>query len=125
MFLRHNVLGLCWAVFIFILSALPGSQFENQTYPSVDKVIHIILYGVLFLLLTTGFIKQRLYPWLREHTKLKVFIGVMLYGILLEILQGLFFDGRNIEIVDMLANAFGAATGWLLFLAIYGNKKYS
>lgn len=125
MFLRHNVLSFSWALLIFILSALPGSQFEDSTYPHADKVLHAILYGVLFLLLLVGMIKQKAFEWIRDKVKLKVFLIVLLYGILLELLQGYVFQGRSIEPLDIAANLVGIGFGFVTFLLIYGTEKYT
>jgi VanZ family protein len=108
-----------------VLSATPGSQFKDQIYPYADKVVHVILYGTLFLLFTIGLIKQRSFLWFREHTTIKVFIGVIAYGAILEFLQGFVFEQRSIELFDMLANAGGGVCGWILFILIYGRDNYS
>lgn len=125
MFLRHNALGLLWALFIFILCALPGGQFEGARHPHLDKVIHVILFAVLFVLTTVGFIKQKRLPILRSDTKLKVWVGCVVYGIAIEFMQGFVFVDRSIELVDMISNAIGATIGLGVFLLIYGNESYT
>ena len=125
MFLRHNALGIIWALFILVICALPGSQFQEAKHEYLDKIIHLVLFGFLFILLTTGFIKQQSFPFLRSGVKLKVWVGCALYGALIELLQGTVFIERSIEFGDILANMIGATVGLGAFLSIYGRGSYS
>ncbi|MEZ4721997.1 MAG: VanZ family protein [Flavobacteriales bacterium] len=124
MFWKHNALGVSWALLILVLCGLPGDQFQSSQQPNVDKVIHIILFGVLYVLVVVGFIKQRAYPYLRKKTLTKVFIATVVYGVLIEVLQATVFVGRSIEIFDMAFNVVGAFAGlafvlWNLQLLVH------
>lgn len=125
MFWRHNWLGITWAICILILSGTPGSQFESSAQENIDKVVHLVLFGVLFLLLSVGFIKQSRFPFLRRQTLLKVGAFCLGYGILLELLQGMLFVSRSIEFMDIVFNGIGIATGLGLFVAIYGWRPHT
>lgn len=125
MFLRHNALGMAWAVFIFMLCALPGGQFQETKHEHLDKIIHVILFGFLFVLFTIGFIKQQSNTYLKSNVKLKVWLGCVAYGLLIELLQGTVFVDRSVEFADILANAIGATIGLGAFLTIYGRESYS
>ena len=124
MFLRHNFLGISWAIFILILCGLPGEQFQKSCITNADKEIHTFLFAVLFFLLSVGFIKQRTFPYLRIKTLSKVLIISMLYGLVTEVLQGAVFIGRSIDLFDAIFNGFGCLVGYGLFLAIYGRESY-
>tara|TARA_B110000046_G_C12742185_1_gene293095 strand:+ start:237 stop:614 length:378 start_codon:yes stop_codon:yes gene_type:complete len=124
-FLRHNALGIAWAFFVLLLCALPGGQFQEARHEHLDKIIHIILFGLLFVLLTVGFIKQQNFAFLRSNVKFKVWIGCVCYGVLIELMQGTIFIDRSIEVSDMLANMVGATIGLGAFLTIYGRESYS
>ena len=87
--------------------------------------MHVILYGVLFILLLVGMIKQKAFDWIKDKVKLKVFLIVLLYGIILELLQGYVFLGRSIEPLDIAANLVGISFGFFTFLLIYGTEKYT
>ncbi len=125
MFLRHNWLGIGWALFILVLCALPGGQFEKSTYVFADKVIHTFLYAVLFLLLSTGFIKQSTFQWLRTYPLQKVFAISTVYGLVIEVLQGLIFSSRSIEGLDVIANMIGSFIGLVIFFLVYGREDYT
>lgn len=124
MFLKYNYQGLLWALFILVLCGLPGDQFEQSKLVNADIAIHIFLYAVLFFLLSVGFVKQSAYRILKEHTLRKVFLITVVYGILVEFLQGTVFIGRSIELSDMVFNGVGAMIGMLVFMSIYGRKAY-
>lgn len=124
MFWKYNYQGIAWAVFILILFGLPGEQFEKSSLANADLAIHAILFGVLVFLLAVGFQKQSTYRFLKEHTLLKVFAVSILYGVIVEILQGTIFIGRSIEAVDILFNSIGSFLGLALFGSIYGVREY-
>lgn len=125
MFWKHNIIGVGWALFILVLCGLPGDQFNNSSnITNADKVIHVFLFAVLFFQLSVGFIKQRKYPSLRRRTLRKVMIISLVYGLIIEILQGTVFIHRSVEFYDVLFNAVGCLTGYGLFLAIYGRESY-
>jgi VanZ family protein len=124
MFLRHNLLGILWAIFILILCGLPGEQFQKSHITNADKVIHTFLFAVLFFLLSVGFIKQRTFPYLRINTLSKVLLISLLYGLVIEVLQGAVFIGRSIDLYDAIFNGIGCLVGYGLFLAIYGRESY-
>lgn len=125
MFLRHNALGLGWAIFILVLSGIPGNQFGQSQHEHLDKVVHILLYAVLYLLLLVGFIKQQHFHWLRVWPKLKTALIAIGYGVIIEYLQGLIFIDRSIELYDMIANSIGVGIGLGLFYLIYGKETYA
>ena len=125
MFLRHNSLGICWAILTVILLGIPGDQFRGNNKANLDIVIHGVLFAVLFLLLAVGFIKQKRFPSLHTLTRLKVFVICIVFGSLLELMQGVIFVGRSVELSDIIANSAGAVAGGLVFVLVYGNESYT
>ncbi len=70
-----------------------------QTY-HVDKIAHLIAYGVLAFLL------------LRDDLGLYlVLFGCFFYGLGIEFLQGRYFETRFFEIFDLFANISGSILG--------------
>lgn len=104
---------------------MPGDQFRGNNKANLDTVIHGVLFAVLFLLLTVGFIKQKRFPSLHTLTRLKVFVICIVYGSLLELMQGVLFVGRSVELSDIIANSAGAVAGGLVFVLVYGNESYT
>ena len=79
-------------------SLLPANGLQGV--PHMDKVVHFLIYGLLCLLAIGSRLSSR-YMW--------AFLGVIAFGLLIEILQGTMGWGRTASIWDMLANTLGAA----------------
>jgi len=122
-FWRHNISAVLWALLILALCGIPRSAVPKTNLIGVDKVVHFGLYAVFSLILMVGFLKQQQYRWLREKA-LYMAIGTgIVYGIIIELLQGTVFASRSAEPMDMVANAVGAVFGIVCFYFIYGKPK--
>lgn len=121
MFLRFNLPTILWAVFILVLILLPSQQLpeiENNTLISFDKLAHAFVFAVLVLLMIVGFIKQSVYPVLRNNAvSYSLYISIA-YAIILEVTQ-LLASGRMVELYDGIANIAGCLLGFGLFYTIY------
>lgn len=125
MFLKYNYAGITWAALILVFCGLPGSQLRSGSeLIHADKVIHVILFCVLQLLLTIGFIKQHAVEPLRKQAVWKALLIGTCYGATIEVLQSLVFIDRTIEVGDLLANAGGSLLGVAFFYFIYGTESY-
>jgi len=110
------ILAICYTIVIAVLSlanikSLPklGSSFD-------DKIFHALAYGVLALL------------WYFTLNRLKIAkpifitaLGSIIYGIILEVLQGQLTIVRSLDILDVLANSIGVTTA-LLFITIRNRR---
>ena len=87
---------------VAIASLLPSPELGSS-----DKLLHFSTYFVLSAVFTT----------LNQHSRTlgRVATGLILYGILLEVLQG-FTGYRMMDALDMLANSFGVLGGLLVWL---------
>lgn len=56
------------------------------------------------------------------NTGLKIVIGAILYGIVMEICQDVFTTYRSADIVDVIANSTGAISGFFLYKIIKTKK---
>ncbi len=86
------------------LSGVPslGSSFD-------DKIYHFLAYFLLAALWITFF------KTYQENYKLfHVFIGIMLFGIGLELVQHQFNANRTYDTLDLLANCLGVLVGTLI-----------
>lgn len=117
MFLRYNIAGILWAIFIFILCSLPGYTIPHYRWTdllSVDKAVHAFLFCILSLLFIRGFKKQEQFPFLKMHTALIVFLISAGYGGLLELMQNYCFVDRSGSWFDFIADAAGGILGIVL-----------
>lgn len=95
-----------WAVFVFVLTSLPGQALPAPPIANLDKVAHFALYGVLGALVARA---ANLSGWPR--TWLVAAGLVALAGGALDELHQLFIPGRASSALDWLMDATGAAAG--------------
>ncbi len=90
---------------ILIFFSLFPSQPNTTIFSHSDKILHIFAYGLLMYYFGCMYLPGPAY--------VKLGIGLILLGFLLELIQGL-IGYRTMEYWDMLANFTGVLTGWLL-----------
>lgn len=114
--------NIIWALVIFILCALPSDDIPDPgiNLPHLDKVVHFGMFFIMALLLCNE---------LEYQTRLslrKIYITtvciVFLYGGLIEILQENFFN-RSGDLMDLLADVFGAIVGCLCYPLLKRGKE--
>lgn len=111
--------AVAWGIFVFVLSVLPGKDFPSipdwGSLLSLDKIIHMIFYGLLTLLILRGKRKttnSAVSPLFAVSTA--VFSSA--YGWFLEWFQSAYCTDRMSDIMDGIANTVGAVLGLLIFL---------
>ncbi|HMS53064.1 MAG: VanZ family protein [Sphingobacteriales bacterium] len=102
-------MAFAWAFIIVIISLLPAEKLPRMPFTLLhpDKIGHLVFYGILTYLVHKGF---------KLHYMI-TFIGVVLFGLLMEIFQ-VSFTNRYFELADLIADAAGAA----LTLLVLGYK---
>jgi len=105
-----------WAIIILYLSATAVPQFKIDFIFSPDKINHFAAYGLLSILMVWGIWKTQ------KVFKRKVLLIILtissIYGILMEIMQYLFFPNRYFDYGDMIANILGSILG-IIIIRIY------
>lgn len=89
---------LLFAAGLAYVSLQPAGTMPGPAH--IDKVQHALAYGVLSALIAMGWPKLRLFG---------VVMMATIFGIGIEIAQGLGGQGRMLSGLDALANAFGAS----------------
>ena len=84
----------------------------------MDKVGHLVFYGILTFLIAYGFYKVK-NQFINKKTLFIALIISSVYGICMEIMQYSFFPNRYFEILDIIANISGSIVGILFFKYIY------
>jgi VanZ family protein len=98
-----DLLAAAWAATIAWLSLTPLQQLPLST-PFSDKIEHIAAYGLLgFLALLARKDRKAILLWLPL---------ILLFGALIELLQP--YVNRHAELMDLVADGFGALVGALL-----------
>ena len=107
---RIAYLTIAWAIVILVLSALPGRDLPKIDLFQADKIAHVLVYMILFVLLMF---------WLKaadvRSGLLKAFVIVSLYGMGMEFMQDNFFPERFFDWSDAVANSIGALVGIVIF----------
>ena len=108
-------LTFIWAIVILYLSAKSVTQIKIDLF-SFDKINHLAAYGLLSVLMCWGIWKEK------KAFKSKVLLIVLIisstYGVLMEIMQYLFFPNRYFDYGDIIANILGSILG-IFIIRIY------
>jgi VanZ family protein len=106
-FLRDQAPVLVWMALIFIASSIPSGTFEDVTIFRYDKLIHLVIYGVLGFLMHRALSRQSRFPLLARWAALWSVLFCVLYGVSDEFHQS-FVPGRDMSGYDLIANTGGA-----------------
>lgn len=111
---RFLRLAIAWALVIAFLCLTPGKalpQWEWADLLSVDKLVHMLLFGMLSYLLARGFRDRSSNTWTDARVLFVAGLLSFVYGALMEVLQETPGLGRNGDLVDLTANTLGAVVG--------------
>jgi lipopolysaccharide export LptBFGC system permease protein LptF len=117
----YSLLFFLWMATLTTLSLLPSEDLNVKTppIPHLDKWVHFAFYAVA-MTLGALFMRERLRRKYTRGTALLVIgIALAIYGMIIEVLQGISDLDRSAEWWDIGANivgiGFGAALSVLLF----------
>ncbi|MDL5513882.1 VanZ family protein [Arenibacter sp. M-2] len=119
-----TILFISWVVFITSLSLF---SFEDDSLPSIniphlDKLVHFSFYFVFTVLGCLSFreIDRKNTP--PKKVILKIIFYAVVYGIIIEMLQGVATVDREPDLLDVLANSLGALFGSFAVKFIFSGK---
>lgn len=124
--LKNFRIVIFWSIFILLLSIYPGNYLPRipdfyQLFKP-DKIVHLILYGVLSFLLLQSMQKQYGYAFLRYSGTIIALALSVLHGSLMEYLQYSLNLNRSGNIYDFIANTIGCFIGFAVFYLILRKK---
>ncbi len=106
--------ALGWTIIMFIGCSIPGDGLSD-TFTSQDKVLHIGIFGLF------GY----LWYWVGYRVWIVLVAGAV-YGLLIEIWQGVMPINRSFDFYDILADAVGTVVGvglaWLTRIVITSRR---
>ena len=120
---RYILPALLWAICVFIITIFPSRNLPEVEVWQFDKVVHFCSYAGLTFLVANGLAKQYQYPRLRYLSKTYSLVAGILYGFIMESIQGVFLNDRSFEIMDLVANSVGCLGGLFIFTAVYYKLK--
>ena len=98
-------------IFIAILSLINTDNIQLESFSNSDKVYHAIAYFFLMLSWLYTFHKKEAF---NKNVKY-VILACFIYGIIIEVLQGVTTTYRTASYLDMLANGSGVVLAVLAF----------
>ncbi|NND61906.1 MAG: VanZ family protein [Flavobacteriaceae bacterium] len=107
-------LGISYSLLVTILFLMPAQDVPEVTIPFLDKLVHVLIFSILSFIWLLIFRNSSKII----HTILWICLIIWCYGIIIELLQQWFFDTRNADSWDVVANSVGILTGVLLFQRI-------
>lgn len=113
---------IIWAVIIFVLSTMSMKDTGAEKlfyFEHMDKVVHFTFYSVLSLFIIFDHLKTKK---ITINFYLITFTFCIVYGGVIELLQGSVFADRSTDILDFLANSTGALIGCLMYYPLRNFK---
>ena len=107
---KFSVLGIS---ILSILSLIPGIQLPDSPIQYSDIMVHVVMYLVLGLVILRESSIQ--FNGLTIRLKGIIFLLLIVYGGILEVLQETFIPGRYGSVSDFLANALGVFSGLIIY----------
>jgi VanZ family protein len=104
---------ISWALVILVLSAMPGRDLPRVDLLHADKLAHLVVYFVLFVLLSYWMHAKE-----SQYSLLKAFLIASVFGVLMEFMQDTFFPERFFDWADAAANSLGALFGIVIIKLI-------
>ena len=108
--------GIAWFFVIMYLLCLPGNDVPEISWtdniPFFDKWVHAGLFGGLTFLFCWPFYRSIFNKKERLHYFIKIAISASILGLTYEFIQKYFIPGRDYDLIDWVADSFGALIGY-------------
>jgi len=106
----YGLLAAIWTLFILIMCLISFNELPSVGVSSADKYVHATFHFVFTILWFLALDKSGY----SRKILTRVFLGSVVLGIAIEIMQGLFTKTRQADIYDVFANIAGALMAVLL-----------
>ena len=116
--LKYHLPSIAWALFILVMSLLPGKDIPDLTIFRFDKLVHFGVYAFLGFLAYYGWVKQVQFPGLKKRTLIKIVGVITVYGFIIEVLQETCTADRHFDILDTAMDTSGAILGCYVCLLL-------
>jgi hypothetical protein len=120
--MRIWVLPACASVAVVGMHLLPGSDLAADDWWAVwhmDKLLHMLAFCGCGLTWAIALAKQRRLqgPW---QFPAVLVAGTLIFGTVLEAMQGAWMSGRFFDLADVVADVLGAGMSLGMFQVIFG-----
>lgn len=112
--------ALFWTSTVTYLSlSTIDSQLGNEIHiKNKDKIVHFVFYFLFVFLWSLYANFKKNIP----NSSSKILFIAILYGIMMEIFQGVFTTNRTADVFDVVANSLGAFGGYISIKRYLKNK---
>ena len=121
---RIWIVPACATLGIVGMHLLPGSDLSADDWWAVwhvDKALHALAFAGCCLTWTVALAKQRR---LQRGNAMALALagGTLIFGMVLEAMQGAWMPGRFFDLADVVADVAGAGLSLVAFQLIFGQK---
>ena len=121
---RVFVMPLLVTAAVVLLHCLPGADLDADDWWAqwhMDKLLHLIAFGMWGLTWAIALAKQRRLQraW---HLEFGVLVAAVIFGMVLEAMQGAWMSGRTFDWMDVVADVVGAMSSLGVFFGIFGQR---
>ena len=111
------LLAVLYSCGITVLFFIPTDGLPRVNFSSVDKVVHVAVFIILICIWQLYFFRKDggELSWRKSFI---ILLTSLIYGILIEVFQGLLTDSRSSDIFDVFANLVGSLIGVVFFQKI-------
>ncbi len=118
---RYVFLTGAYCAFIFYLSSISEPPDPGFSFPYMDKVVHVLLYGGLAATLSVGIRRSNEVVSLRVQLWAPIVFAV-LYGVTDEVHQ-IYVSNRGWELLDLVADGVGAVLAQTVLLGGFWRER--
>lgn len=123
-FLRTYWKSILLCFIIFVLSSVTFKSIpEAARFQYSDKLIHALMYVALGVVAFFEYTKDTTFKVKYKHWIKFVFISLVLFGGVIEILQGTLLKPRTAELADWIADIIGLSAGLGAGRLLFGRKE--
>ena len=123
-FLRTYWKSILLCFIIFVLSSVTFKSIPAAArFQYSDKLIHALMYVALGVVAFFEYTRDTTFKVKYKHWLKFVFISLVLFGGVIEILQGTLLKPRTAELADWIADIIGLSAGLGAGRLLFGRKE--
>lgn len=111
--LKYYYRTILYGIFLLGLFLMPGNRIPSPGIGHLDKLFHFLVFFILYSL---AFWENAQYRSSSTFTRWSIRMAVLsiLFGLLIELIQGSALIQRSFELADLLADSAGVLAGMLM-----------
>jgi VanZ family protein len=111
---HKGIHATAWLILTTVLCLLPGKDMPEIDILNFDKAAHFFVFGLLCFLWLRFLLSLKFTHQSKRSKVLFIALAIILYGGLMEVLQGVFYEDRTADVFDFIANSLGVITAGVI-----------